>query len=47
MKSKTINKIDSPKIDLQKIYLERIERFMSLVELSYALKHAPKVIQKK
>lgn len=47
MKTKTINKNDSQKNELQKIYLERIERFMSLVELSYALKHAPKVIQKK
>lgn len=47
MKTKTVNKIDCQKIELQKIYLERIERFMSLVELSYALKHAPKIIQKK
>lgn len=47
MKTKPLNKIDSQKIELQKIYLERMERFMSLVELSYALKHAPKVIQKK
>jgi hypothetical protein len=33
--------------DLQKLYSERIERFMSLVELSYALKTAPIIIQKK
>ncbi|WP_165698067.1 hypothetical protein [Flavobacterium nackdongense] len=33
--------------DLQKLYSERIERFMSLVELSYALKNAPRIIQKK
>lgn len=33
--------------DLQKLYSERIERFMSLVELSYALKTSPRIIQKK
>lgn len=32
---------------LQKLYIERLERFMSLVELSYALKKAPRIIQKK
>jgi hypothetical protein len=38
----------SPKTsDLQNIYCERIERFMALVELSYALKMAPRIIQKK
>ena len=44
---KTKAKIDTKKVELQKIYLERLERFMSLVKLSYALKHAPRVIQKK
>ena len=44
---KTNAKIDAKNVELQKIYLERLERFMSLVELSYALKHAPRVIQKK
>jgi len=33
--------------DLQKLYSERIERFMALVELSYALKTAPRIIRKK
>lgn len=33
--------------DLQKLYVERIEKFMALVELSYALKNAPRIIQKK
>jgi len=33
--------------DLQKLYYNRIERFMVLVELSYALKTAPRIIQKK
>ncbi len=33
--------------DLQTLYSERIERFMALVELSYALKTAPRIIQKK
>ncbi|MFV5702110.1 hypothetical protein ACM55F_09565 [Flavobacterium sp. XS2P12] len=33
--------------DLQKLYSERIERFMALVEISYALKTAPRIIQKK
>lgn len=32
---------------LQKLYNDRLERFMSLVELSYALKKAPRIIQKK
>ena len=45
MKSKA--KIDAKKVELQKIYLERLERFMSLVELSYVLKHSPRVIHKK
>ena len=44
---KTNAKIDAKNVELQKIYLERLERFMSLVELSYVLKHAPRVIQKK
>ncbi|MFV5685497.1 hypothetical protein ACM55I_08615 [Flavobacterium sp. GB2R13] len=33
--------------DLQKLYSDRIERFMALVEISYALKTAPRIIQKK
>lgn len=33
--------------DLQKTYAERLERFMVLVEISYALKTAPRIIQKK
>jgi hypothetical protein len=32
---------------LQKLYIERIERYMVLVELSYVLKTAPRVTQKK
>lgn len=54
MKSKDIKKstiqnkeLDSITSDLQKLYSERIERFMSLVELSYALKTSPRIIQKK
>lgn len=43
MKSTDKNKTSS----LQKLYIERLERFMSLVELSYALKKAPRTIQKK
>ncbi|WPR73290.1 hypothetical protein SLW70_11175 [Flavobacterium sp. NG2] len=39
----TITKVS----DLQKLYIERLERFMALVELSYALKTAPRIIQKK
>ena len=33
--------------DIQKLYFERIEKFMALVEISYALKTAPRIIQKK
>jgi hypothetical protein len=54
MKPKDINKntiqnkeTNSITSDLQKLYSERIERFMALVELSYALKTSPKIIQKK
>ena len=36
MKSETISKEDAS--DLQKLYVERIEKFMALVELSNALK---------
>ncbi len=43
MKSKTAKE----NLDLQKLYIQRLERFMSLVELSHALKKAPRVIQKK
>ena len=54
MKSKGIKKdtiqskeLNSMTSDLQKLYSERIERFMSLVELSYALKHSSKIIRNK
>lgn len=54
MKPKDINKgmiqnkeSNSITSDLQKLYSERIERFMALVELSYALKTSPRIIQKK
>ena len=54
MKPKDINKSmiqnkesNSITSDLQKLYSERIERFMALVELSYALKKSPRIIQKK
>ena len=43
MKSTDKNKTSN----LEKLYIERLERFMSLVELSYALKKAPRIIQKK
>jgi hypothetical protein len=44
IQNKESNSITS---DLQKVYSERMERFMALVELSYALKTAPRIIQKK
>ncbi|MFV5698032.1 hypothetical protein ACM55H_06645 [Flavobacterium sp. ZT3R17] len=50
MKSKSENRLTQKEIetsDLQKLYSERIERFMALVEISYALKTAPRIIQKK
>lgn len=40
-------KYTSSNSELQKLYVERMERFMVLVEISYALKHAPRIIQKK
>jgi hypothetical protein len=33
--------------EMQSLYFERMERFMALVELSFALKTAPRIIQKK
>lgn len=54
MKTTVVNKNKIPQEnhtsispELQKLYAERMERFMALVELSYALKHSPKIIQKK
>ncbi|MDR7211165.1 hypothetical protein [Flavobacterium piscis] len=54
MKPKDINKsiiqnkeLNSITSDLQKLYSERIERFMALVELSYTLKTSPRIILKK
>ncbi|WP_166926016.1 hypothetical protein [Flavobacterium poyangense] len=54
MKTTDVTKKQLPQVnstaadtELQKLYTERIERFMALVELSYALKHAPKIIKKK
>lgn len=47
LKAIKIQESNSKNSDLQKLYLERIERFMSLVELSYALKHSPKIFQNK
>lgn len=46
MKSSIKNKV-TKKSDLQKLYLERIERFMALVELSYALKTAARITHNK
>ncbi len=40
-------KVNTKTSDLQKLYYNRMERFMALVELSYALKTAPRIIQKK
>ncbi len=40
-------KVNTTTSDLQKLYYNRMERFMALVELSYALKTAPRIIQKK
>ena len=52
MKSKVVSKKElKPKevnaSNLQKLYVERMEKFMALVELSYALKTSPRIIQKK
>ena len=54
MKIKGLNKktiqqkeLNSNSSDVQKVYVERLERFMALVVLSYALKIAPRIIKKK
>ena len=47
-KSSIKNKEENTKTsDLQKLYFERMERFMALVELSYALRTSPRIIQSK
>ena len=54
MKSKALKKdtilykeLNIKNSNMQSVYSERMERFMALVELSYALKTAPRIIQKK
>lgn len=39
--------LNSKTSDMQKLYSERMQRFMSLVELSFALKTSPRIIRKK
>ena len=54
MKSKEIKKetishkdLSVKNSEMQSLYSERMELFMALVELSFALKTAPRIIQKK
>lgn len=51
MKSNSESKVDlkTKKVDLKMnaIYIERLERFMALVELSFALKNAPRISKEK
>jgi hypothetical protein len=54
MKSTAVNKNrpsekerNATTFDLQKLHTECMERFMTLVALSYALKSAPRIIHKK
>ena len=44
---KDLSKKELNASNLQKLYVERMEKFMALVELSYALKTSPRIIQKK
>ena len=44
IKNKEVNTKAS---DLQKLYFERMKRFMALVELSYTLRTSPRIIQSK
>lgn len=46
-KKSSMKKKEVKTSDLQKLYSERIERFMALVELSYALKTAPRITHTK
>lgn len=49
MKAKSKIPVKSIKIDtkMNSIYIERLERFMALVELSFALKNAPRISKEK
>jgi hypothetical protein len=49
MKTKSNISVKSKKIDtkMNAIYIERLERFMALVELSFALKNAPRISKEK
>jgi len=49
MSKKTKVQIKSKEFDVKMnaIYTERLERFMALVELSFALKNAPRISKEK
>jgi hypothetical protein len=47
--SKTKTAVQTKKFDavMNAIYIERLEKFMALVELSFALKNAPRISKEK
>lgn len=52
MKQETKNKpaiivLSKKDAEMQKVYLERLEKFLLLAEMSYRLKTAPKIYPKK
>ncbi|HRG17769.1 MAG TPA: hypothetical protein PLP39_01650 [Flavobacterium lutivivi] len=46
-KSKVSTKSKGFDAKMNAIYIERLERFMALVELSFALKNAPRISKEK
>ncbi|MFN8326458.1 MAG: hypothetical protein U0T80_12070 [Flavobacteriaceae bacterium] len=46
-KSKVSKKSKGFDATMNAIYIERLERFMALVELSFALKNAPRISKEK
>lgn len=49
MTAKSKVSVKSKKLDLKMnaLYIERLERFMALVELSFVLKNAPRISKQK
>ena len=45
-KNKVIKRVKALDLKMNAIYIERLEKFMALVELSYELKKAPRITKK-
>lgn len=45
-KDKVIKRVKTLDVEMNTIYIERLEKFMALVELSYELNKAPRITKK-